>query len=111
MTNTSEIVIGKGGTSYNGPDAVDLFRLKTLRSGISMHQKFGMIPTRGVTITKMLGMVTAITGKNTRGDERQNPSSRLSATSTMASQKLAKTRQNRVRMGIPQTGPPARGWR
>ena len=71
--NDSHVVVGKnGGMSFVGPDAVDLFRLHHLRQGISMHQKFGMIPTRGVTITRMLQMVTDITGKPYKGKTKHD---------------------------------------
>ncbi len=71
--NDSHIVVGKSGaTSFNGPDAVDLFRLITLRQGINMHKRFGMIPTRGVTITRMLEMVTAFSGKPYKGKTKHD---------------------------------------
>lgn len=74
QVNTSEIVVNKdgGAVCYSGPDAVDIFRLKTLRNGIDMHKKFGMIPTRGVTITKMLAMVTAFSGKTYKGKTKHD---------------------------------------
>lgn len=50
-------------TTYVGPDATNLFRAKALRIGLKGWIKFKMIPTRGVTITKMLKMVTEYTGK------------------------------------------------
>lgn len=71
--NDSHIVVGKSGaTSFNGSDAVDLYRLMVLRQSIHMHQRFGMIPTRGVTITRMLGMVTAFSGKPYKGKTKHD---------------------------------------
>lgn len=60
---TSEIVMSNGATTYAGPDAVNLFRARTLRSSIKMHQRSGMIPTRGVTITVMFQIAGQYTGK------------------------------------------------
>jgi hypothetical protein len=40
--------MSNGATTYAGPDAVNLFRARMLRSSIKMHQRSGMIPTRGV---------------------------------------------------------------
>ena len=48
---------------YNGPKAVDVFRVRILASSIQLHGKTGMKPTRGVTITKMMKMATEYTGK------------------------------------------------
>lgn len=50
-------------SSYVGPDAVELYRVKTLRSFILLWQRTKIIPTRGVTITKMLAQASAITKK------------------------------------------------
>jgi len=60
------------GTAFVGSDAVSLFRVTTLRSGIRMHGKFGMIPTRGMTITKMLALATQITGKPYKGKAKHD---------------------------------------
>jgi hypothetical protein len=64
MAEHSEIrIYDGGGMSLIGPDAVELYRAATLRMSISLHQKCGMIPTRGVTITKMFTMVHRYSGK------------------------------------------------
>lgn len=53
-----------------GPDAVNLFRAIQLKGAIKLYRQTGMIPTRGVTITKMLEIATkdythkAYKGKN-----------------------------------------------
>jgi hypothetical protein len=58
-----------GGTMLVGPDAVNLFRALTLKSSLGLYAKCGMIPTRGVTITKILALATEYTGKKyKRGD-------------------------------------------
>lgn len=69
--DASEINVHPGGVTFAGRDAVHLFRAITLKSGISLHQKCGMIPTRGMTITKMLAMAEEFTGKKyKRGDHQ-----------------------------------------
>ena len=52
-----------GGATFAGPRGVDAYRIKVLSTGIQGWLKFGMIPTRGVTISKMLNMAGDITGK------------------------------------------------
>jgi hypothetical protein len=63
MTIDSSITYDKDGnaTSFNGPAAVDLYRIQTLRSALSLLSK-GITPTRGLTMTKALGMATEYTG-------------------------------------------------
>lgn len=62
MTNDSRIEVGVGGTSFIGTDAVQLFSVTTLRSGIKLLQK-GLKPSRGWTMTNALARATGITGK------------------------------------------------
>lgn len=59
-------------TSFVGGDAVELYRLKALRMAIRMHKTCGMIPTRGVTITKMLAQVTMLTKKPYTGKTKHD---------------------------------------
>ena len=61
--NEDHIAINKHSTAYVGFDAVMLMRATMLRSSIKLYAATGMIPTRGVTITKMLAMATEYTGK------------------------------------------------
>ena len=65
MTNdNSAIHVSKGvATAYVGPDATNLFRCKMLKLSIKMHRQTGMIPTRGVTITKMFRLAEQYTGQ------------------------------------------------
>jgi len=58
-------------TSYSGPDAVHVFRAKMLRSSIGLHQKTGLIPTRGVTITKMFKLAGQYTGQTYKRGEHE----------------------------------------
>lgn len=71
MTNdNSSITVTKGvATTYSGPDATNLFRCKMLKSMIGLHRKTGMIPTRGVTITKMFTMAQEYTGQKYKRGE------------------------------------------
>ena len=64
-TEPSSITYDKNGdaVTFAGPDAVELFRVATLKTSISLWVKTKMIPTRGVTITKMLAMATRYTGQ------------------------------------------------
>jgi hypothetical protein len=63
QTNDSSAVTHhNGGTTFTG-DAIHLYRAVTLKSAIKLHKACGMIPTRGMTITKMLGSAEQITGK------------------------------------------------
>lgn len=61
-----------GGITFVGKDSVNLVRAITLKNSINLHKKIGMIPTRGVTITKMFAMATQYTGKTyKRGAHQQ----------------------------------------
>ena len=63
MSHDSGVTIANHATTYFGRDGVELFRVKTLKSSISLWLKCGLIPTRGVTITKMLKLATHYTGQ------------------------------------------------
>jgi len=52
-----------GGVLFSGPDAIRLQQAITLRSAIKLYRSCGVIPTRGMGITKMLALTTNITGK------------------------------------------------
>lgn len=72
MSDDSKIVVTKGiSTSYIGKDATHLFRVKMLRSSINLHMKTGMIPTRGVTITKMFKIAQEYTGQTYKRGEHE----------------------------------------
>ena len=58
-----------GGTTFVGPDAVNLFRAMTLEHALYMYARCKMIPTRGVTATMLLEMAGEYSGKTyTRGE-------------------------------------------
>lgn len=59
----SEIVHSKGGTTFAGPDAVNLVRAVYLASHLKLYAKTGIVPTRGVTGPMMLTMATEYSGK------------------------------------------------
>lgn len=59
----SYIQIGPGATSFVGPDAISLFRVQVLISALRLHQKTGMLHTRGVSARAMFLHATALTGQ------------------------------------------------
>jgi hypothetical protein len=64
MNDNSEIIHhANGATSLVGPDAVNFYRACTLKSSLGLWLKTKMVPTRGMTITRMLGLVPEYTGK------------------------------------------------
>ena len=65
----SEIIISPTSTTYSGPDAVEFFRVHSLRSSILLYHKTKLIPTRGLGITKMLSLASAITGQKYKRSE------------------------------------------
>lgn len=72
MTDNSHIVYSKSrkeATSYVGRDATELYRVNMIKTCIKMYVKCGMIPTRGVTISKMLKMATVYTGRKYKRSE------------------------------------------
>lgn len=52
-----------GAIILTGNDAHELYRAMQIRSAIGLYMKTGMIPTRGVTITKLLRAAKQYTGK------------------------------------------------
>lgn len=58
--------------AFVGRDGVEVFRVRMLISSIRLHMRSGIIPTRGVTITKMFAMAGEYTGKKyKRGQHEQ----------------------------------------
>jgi len=69
MTESKIVYSQGGGITFVGPDAVNFYRAAALASSLGLYAKCGMIPTRGVTITKMLAIASEYTGKKyKRGD-------------------------------------------
>jgi hypothetical protein len=56
------ITLSKAYTSYDGPDAVTLFRATTIRSALKLLMQ-GIKPTRNATFTSTLILAGNITGK------------------------------------------------
>lgn len=52
-----------GSVSLSGPDAIAFYRTIQLRNAIGLYAKTGLVPTRSMTIKKMLAAATAITQK------------------------------------------------
>lgn len=61
--DTSEIIVGKGGTMFAGPDATELFACAVLRSALGLLE-VGIKPTRGYTMKKALMACKRYTGKD-----------------------------------------------
>lgn len=59
----SEITHSKGGTVYSGPDAVRYFGAMQLKLAIRLYRKTKIIPTRGMSISRMLKLAKPFTGK------------------------------------------------
>jgi hypothetical protein len=69
---TSEIVHHQGGTTFAGPDAVNLVRAAYLKSALSLYAKTGMLMTRGAKPTLLLKMAEEYTGKKYKGKDKYN---------------------------------------
>jgi hypothetical protein len=63
MSDSSIIRHNDGAVTFAGSDAVHLYRATVLVHSLRGYAKLGMLPTRGVTITKMLAMASSYTGK------------------------------------------------
>jgi C4-dicarboxylate transporter len=60
-----------GATSFVGPDAVKFYAVARLKGFIGLWIKTKMIPTRGITITVMLGEASKVTGKTYKPRDAQ----------------------------------------
>ena len=59
----------KEATSYVGRDATTLYRVNMIKVSIKLWIKTGMMPTRGVTISKLLKMAEQYTGRKYKKSE------------------------------------------
>lgn len=66
-----------GGTSFVGPDAVNLYRAITLKVALKMYAKSGMLMTRTVRPTNMLLLATEYTGKSYKRGEHAKAAEEL----------------------------------
>ena len=48
--------------TFQGPDAVSVYAIRVLASGLALYAKTGMIPNRAYTPTKMLSRASEYTG-------------------------------------------------
>jgi len=55
-----------GSIMFNGPEAVDVYRVTLLASSMALNIKTGMIPTRGVTKTRMRDMANQYSGSKAK---------------------------------------------
>ncbi len=60
------IIINRDGqvSSISGPKAVEIYAIRCLMLAIKLYLDTGMLPTRGVTPTRMRDIATSHTGKN-----------------------------------------------
>lgn len=65
-------------TVITNPDP-DMMQLITLKGALKLYAKTGMLPTRGMTITRMLALATSITGKPYKRGQAQKASDDLHA--------------------------------
>lgn len=66
----SSITHGPGGTMFAGPDAVAVFQVAALSSGIGLLAK-GICPRRGWTMTKALAKASEFTGQKYKRTEHE----------------------------------------
>jgi hypothetical protein len=59
----------KEATSYVGSDATTLYRVNMIKVSIKLWMKTGMMPTRGITISKLLKMAEQYTGRKYKKSE------------------------------------------
>lgn len=63
MTDPTMVHLHKGGGFTLTGDAIPVFGVIALKGALKLHKACGMIPTRGMTITKMFKQAGHITGK------------------------------------------------
>jgi hypothetical protein len=66
-------------TSFVGPDATELFRVMTLRGALDLYAKCKIVPSRRVTISRMLTMASDVTHKPYKRGDAVTASADLSA--------------------------------
>jgi hypothetical protein len=67
-----------GGTLITGK-GIDTYRYLLLAKSIELYARYGMIPTRGVTISKMMKMASQITGKKFKSRDYAGAAAALKA--------------------------------
>lgn len=66
---TSQITITGPLVSFDGPDATRLYAAMALRAAIKLHKACGIIPTRGMTISKLFAAAKPYTGQSYKRGE------------------------------------------
>lgn len=61
--DNSHMRVGPGGTSFVGPDAVNLFRAVALKAALNAYARHKIVMSRGVSPTGMLTLATTYTDK------------------------------------------------
>lgn len=60
---TSQITVSQSAITYEGPDAIQMFRVSQIRMALR-GLKIGLMPTRGVGKRRVLDMAGEISGKH-----------------------------------------------
>ena len=72
MTDDSYVQVSSGGTTFAGRDGVSLFQATTLKVGLGMYARTGVLPNRAWTPSAMLAAAGRITQKTyKRGQHAQ----------------------------------------
>jgi hypothetical protein len=80
MDNTNgSITVSKGATTFAGPAGVDVFRANLLKSSLRLFAKTGIIPTRGVSGSKLLKLATQYTGITYKAGAKVRESAEVAA--------------------------------
>lgn len=65
--------------TFDGPDAVSVYAMRVLASGLALYAKTGMIPNRAYTPTKMLSRASEYTGVRYKRGQYQEAADALVA--------------------------------
>ena len=61
---TSEVIVHEGGgVTFIGQDAVRLYKAMALVSALELYARSEIIPTRGMTITRLMAIASSVSGK------------------------------------------------
>lgn len=63
MTTDSHIEVTPYATVFQGADATRMYASHVLYVSLNMYARFKMLPTRGISATRMLELATTYTGK------------------------------------------------
>lgn len=78
-TQSGQIIHHDGGTSFNGPGAVDVFRAITIASALRLYARLALMPVRAYTPTAMLRVASEYLGHPFKRGQYQQAADELSA--------------------------------